>query len=66
MAGPGETLGSPLPPLAIHPSLAHLLQNAVFENITVHELMIPDTWCSGDDHSGYQCPTGTVAVGRDK
>jgi hypothetical protein len=32
------------------------------DNVTVFDLAIPDTFCSHDPDSGYQCPNGTICM----
>ncbi|XP_046463268.1 sodium leak channel non-selective protein-like isoform X3 [Daphnia pulex] len=39
-----------------------ILNDTDFEHITVNSLTIPDTYCSMDSSSGYQCPEGTVCI----
>lgn len=34
------------------------LNFVVDRHITINSLAIPDTFCSTDPHSGYQCPKG--------
>lgn len=33
-----------------------------FRNISVNDLAIPDTFCSVDPDSGYQCPEGLTCM----
>jgi hypothetical protein len=33
-----------------------------FRNLTINNLAIPDTYCSMDKESGYQCPDGFECV----
>lgn len=34
----------------------------LFRNLTINDLAIPDTYCSKDNESGYQCPGGFQCV----
>ncbi|CAG0914974.1 unnamed protein product [Notodromas monacha] len=36
--------------------------NTTATNVTVADLAIPDTYCSHDNGSGYQCPSGTECL----
>ena len=41
------------------------LQTANMTNITVNDLMIPDTYCSKNKGSGYQCPKNFTCTDLD-
>ncbi|UYV62374.1 hypothetical protein LAZ67_2000326 [Cordylochernes scorpioides] len=36
--------------------------NQIFNNVTLADLAIPDTYCSNSSTSGYQCPQGMVCL----